>query len=425
MSFGGSSSEKMMRQYGAVGTLFAIVHRISTSVAAVDWHLYRKSVDGRRRYGPVEDNRKEVTAHAALDVLNNPNPFYTRQELVESFTQHLDLTGEGWLLVGRNGMSDLPLELWCVRPDRMKPVPDPQDYLKGYIYTGPNGEKEPLGLDEVIQIRMPNPLDPYRGLGPVQAILTDLESTRYSAEWNRNFFFNDASPGGIVEVAQHLSDPEFDELTLRWREQHQGVRNAHRVAVLDNGAKWVDRQFSMRDMQFQQLRDQSREVIMEAFGFPKAMLGRVDDVNRANAEANEVVFARWLVVPRLERIKGALNNDLLPLFGTAGQGLEFDYDNPVPEDKEYELKEQDAAVQRAISLIKQLGIDPQEALEFCGLPNFTIKQPAAPEPPPAPAPVDGTGAGEPTPAPVGTATGNGHGDLTEAFVKGLQDALRS
>jgi HK97 family phage portal protein len=416
LRFGGSDSERMMQQYGSVGTLFMIVNRLANSVSQVDWHLYRKRTDQRRRYGPVEDNRVEVTSHLALDIWNKPNDFYTRQEFVESFQQHLDLTGEGWWVVGRGELANLPLELWCVRPDKMKPIPDAKNFLSGYEYRGPNGEQVPLGLDEVVQLRMPNPLDPYRGLGPVQAILTDLDSTRYTAEWNRNFFFNDATPGGVVEVVEHLSDPEFDELSLRWREQHQGVRNAHRVAVLDNNAKWKDVSYSMKDMQFAQLRDQSREQIMEAFGFPKAMSGRVDDVNRANAEANEVVYARWLLVPRLERIKGALNRDFLPLFG-ADPGLEFDYDNPVPEDKDYDLKELDAKVDRALKLIEK-GVDPTEAFEFCGLPDFTF----APMSMPAPAPNGGT----PQPAPVGGASngaGNGHGWVTPELVKELQDAL--
>lgn len=391
---GGTDLERMMLQYGAVGTLFAIVHRISTSVAAVDWHLYRKSTDRRRRYGPVDDNRIEVVSHAALDLWNRPNPYYTRNELVESTQQHTDLTGEGWWVVGRSEkgselMRKIPLSLWCVRPDRMTPVPHPTDFLSGYVYTGPNGEKVPLDLDEVIQIRMPNPLDPYRGLGPVQSILTDLDSTRYSAEWNRMFFINSAQPGGIIELNQTLSDTEFQTMRDRWAEQHKGIGRAHRVALLEQG-KWVDRNLSQRDMQFVQLREVSRDVIREAFGFPKAMLGVSDDVNRAVAEAQEVVFARWLVVPRLERIKGALNNDLLPLYGDTTEGLEFDYDNPVPEDKVAETDDLVKRVEIAMLLIGH-GVEPEPAWELVGLPPMPMApKPAAPPPSPEQGPEEGS-----------------------------------
>jgi phage portal protein BeeE len=203
-----------------------------------------------------------------------------------------------------------------------------------------------------------------------------LDATRYSAEWNRNFFLNSAEPGGIIEVPHTLSDTEFSEMTARWSEQHQGVAQAHRVAILEQG-KWVDRKYSMRDMQFTELRDVSREVIREAFGFPKPMLGTVEDVNRANAEAAEVVFARWLVVPRLERIKQALNNDFLPMFGTTGQGVEFDYCSPVPEDREADAADLTAKANAASQLVAA-GYDPRDVLAVVGLADMAFRGNQAP-----------------------------------------------
>lgn len=370
-----SNTTKQLKAMGAVSTLFTIVNKTSTATASANWHLYRKA-DGRGRIAGPE-NRKEVFQHAALDLWNKPNPFMTRQEFVEAFMQHVDLTGESEWVVGRANGFDIPLELWPIRPDRMKPVPHPTEFLSGWIYLGPDGEKVPLSLDQVIQIRMPNPDDPYRGLGPVQSLLADLDSAVYSAQWNANFFKNSAEPGGIIEVEKRLSDPEFDEMRNRWNEQHRGVGNAHRVAILEHG-KWVSTSFSMRDMQFVQLREVSRNTIMEGFGISKPMLGISEDVNRAAADAGLVQFARHLTVPRLDRIKGALNNDLLPMFGSTGEGLEFDYDNPVPEDQAAENAELTSRASAAATLIGA-GFDPNEVLAVCELPDMTFtKQAPAP-----------------------------------------------
>jgi HK97 family phage portal protein len=292
---------------------------------------------------------------------------------VESLQQHILLTGEGWIVVARNGMSSMPLELWAVRPDRMEPVPSEEDFLQGYIYTAPNGEKVPLGVDEVIHIMMPNPLDPYRGLGPVQALLVDLDTAKFAGQFNRNFFLNDASPGGLVEVDQRLSDAEWDELTERWRDSHQGVGNAHRVAVLENGAKWKDRQFTMRDMQFSELRNLSREMIREAYGMHGHMLGLSDDINRANAEAAEDVYARWVLKPHLDRIKSALNEQLLPMFGTSGEGLEFDFDDPSLEDSEATNSTLTAKTNAAKVLV-DAGGKFESVLEALGLPEIEFDQ---------------------------------------------------
>jgi HK97 family phage portal protein len=371
-----NTAETQMRAYGAVGTLFAIVHRLSEATSQVDWHLYRTTSDGRRRY-EGEETRTEVTRHAALDLWTRPNPWQTRQEFVEATEQHLELTGEGWWVVARDERFPAagPLELWGVRPDRMTPVPHRTRFLSGYVYTGPDGEQVPLQLDEVIQIKLPNPLDPYRGLGPVQAVLVDLDAARYSAEWNRNFFLNSAEPGGIIEAPDKLTDDEFTEFTERWREQHQGVSGAHRVAILEK-MKWVDRSISQRDMQFVELRKVAREVIREAFGIHGHMIGQSENVNKANAEAADTGFGKWMLRPRLGRIKGALNARLLPMFGATTTGLEFDHADPEPPDRQANDRERTSKAS-AFKTLVDAGVDPDDAAMLCGWPEVKMAEAAA------------------------------------------------
>ncbi|WP_333743826.1 phage portal protein [Streptomyces ardesiacus] len=361
------SSEAQMRAMSAVGTLFAIVDRTSNATALVDWKLWRKAKSGR------DEDRIEVTSHAALDLWNKPNGFMPRQEFVEAQQQHFDLTGEAWWVISRRPGVNLPLELWPVRPDRMTPVPSRETFLAGYVYTSPDGEQIPLELDEVIQLRRPNPLDPYRGLSPVLSILPDLDTSQYAAEWSRAFFINSAQPGGIIEVPGHLGDTEFDELRERWNEQHRGVGNAHRVAILEHG-KWVDRTISQKDMQFVELRGATADRVREAYGISKSAIGDFEDINRASALAAKAWFAEQQTIPRLERIKAALNHELLPMFGATAQGLEFDYCNPVPEDAETEAR---VLQQRALAAasLQNAGWYAADVLSAVGLPEMGSRDP--------------------------------------------------
>lgn len=374
-----AGAEQQMRAMGGVGTLFAIVDRLANATGQVDWKLWRTAKSG------LEEDRTEVTSHAALDTWNKPNPFFTRQELVESITQHYDLTGEGIMLVGYNERFRAagPLELWPIRPDRMEPVPSAEEFLKGWVYRSPDGDLVPLQLDQVIQLRRPNPVDPYRGIGAVQTILADLEGVKLSAEWNRNFFYNSAEPGGIIEVPEHLDDDQFDEMVTRWQDQHRGVANAHRVAIIEQG-KWVERKYTNRDMQFTELRSASRDVIREAFGIPKFAIGDVEDINRATANASKAWFAEQLVVPRLERIKLALNNDFLPLFGATAKGLEFDYCDPVPADREADNEELKTKTEAFTALLAQ-GVHPDDASDVTGLPRMRVVLTSQPVPDVVPA----------------------------------------
>lgn len=366
---------------GNLGTLFSIVNRASTAQAQVEWKLYRKRSDGRRVLGPSSDTRIEITRHQALAVWNKPNPFMTQSEFMEALAQHIELTGEGWFVANSNDILPFPTEIWIPRPDRMTIVPSKEDFIAGYVYNSPDGEKVPLESEQVVMVRVPNPMDPYRGMGAVQTILTDAHSIQASTEWSARFFANSAEPGGIIEIPEGMDDEQFTQFQRRWSDTHKGVNNAHRVGLLENGAKWVSNSYSMRDMQFAELRTVSREVIREALGMSKTMLGLTEDVNRATAEAAEFVFAKWFLVPRLDRIRDALNNDFLPMFGAAGEGVEFDYVSPVPEDLDREAAERTSKVAAAVALVNA-GWSADEVLDSMGLPEMTFTKGAVSEPEP-------------------------------------------
>lgn len=357
---------RLQELYGTVSTLFAVSSAISTAVARTDWKLWRKSASG------LKEDRVEVRTHAALTVWNKPNAFYTRPEFVESVEQHVDLTGEGWWVLSRDErMRDLgPVEMWPVRPDRMQVVKSPTNFLVGYIYRGPDGQDVPLDTDEVVQIRMPNPLDPYRGLGPVQSLLATLQGQRAALEYNRNFFANSAAPGGIITFPEELDDDEWRRFKRRWDSAHQGVSNAHKVATLEGGATWTDRSYSFEDMQFTGLVDVSRDLIREAFLVHKHILGQSDGVNLANALVADDTFASRVVEPRLERFKAALNNDFLPLFRNTGN-LEFDYENPRPKNTE-EANAERASKTTAFKTLIDAGVDPDDAAATVGLPPMSM-----------------------------------------------------
>ncbi len=383
--FGGlldrSSMDAQMAAMGSVSTLYAVISAVAEAAAQQEWMVERVTSDARRQYNPGPERRTQIARHPALDLWNKPNPFYSRHDLVETSTQHLKLTGECyWIVVTDPRVPTLPLELWPVRPDRMTPVPHPTDFLSGWVYTAPGGERVPLDVSQVIQIRLPNPMDPYRGLGPVQALLADLDSVRYSAEWNRRFFLNDATPGGIIEFDEPLGDDQWDKFKTRWLEQHRGVAAAHKVAFLEK-AHWKDRQFTMRDMQFVELRNVSRDVIREAFRVHKAILGQSDDVNRANADAADYQLARWNVDPVLSRFRGALNTRLMPMYGDPANA-EFCYSSPVPEDEAAEMAELTARTGAYATLIGA-GVNPEDAAMVACLPPMRHVQ-AAPVPAIAP-----------------------------------------
>jgi HK97 family phage portal protein len=367
-----------------VSTVFAIIDGIASEVAASEWKLWRGDT--------VDDpERVEVKTHAALSVWRRPNPFYTLAEFLEASQQHYELTGEYWWVLasdselnGRKITAPWPLELWPIRPDRIKPVPHPTKFISGFVHTLGRDET-PLTLDQVIFNKRQNPMNPYRGLSPLGSLVYDLAGDTAAAQYNAVFFKNGAMPGGIIEAQTPLSDDDFDQLMQRWREQHRGTSNAHRVGYLEN-ATFTPASYSRRDMEFVDLRNFSKDTIREAWRFPKSMLGSEAASNRATHEAEKQVFADNIIKPRLRRIRDSLNTDFLPKFPGVGKAstrrLWFDFEDPSPDDRESQRK--DVAVNtRAVDLYIKWGADKEEALEAFGLPVVEFKEPEPQPIPPA------------------------------------------
>ena len=328
-ALGAGNTATQLSQLTASSWVFAVVDRIASEVATTEWLLYRMASNG--------DRIGLGTPNPLTALWASPNPFMVRAEMLEILAQHFELVGEMWMVLLRNQRTGQPAEIWPVRPDHIRPVPSKQEYIAGYIYQM-GAERIPLEVADVIFVRRPNPVNPYRGLGVLQSVLMDVDAERYSAMWTANFFRNSAEPGGIIQVEESMDDSQFERFVQRWRVQHQGVANAHRVAVLEGGMEWVDRKMSQRDMQFEQLRRLNRDTILGAWGIPRSILGITEDVNRANAEAAEVTFSRRVILPRLRRIRDEINQNLVPLF-VPGGALEFDFVDPTPEDRQMDLNE--------------------------------------------------------------------------------------
>jgi phage portal protein BeeE len=387
LGYGPNSEIALMRAYGSNGTVYANVSLLASSVAKPAWNLFRQvaAPGSQSRFTTSDegsDQRPQVTTHAALNVLNNPASVTVNGVSWQAWTRFRLFEISGLWLDHPEG-STLPLGLWPVRPDRMTPVPDPDRYLKGWVYTAPDGREQiPLLPTEVIFNCYPDPLDVYGGMGPIRSVLTDIESSRAAAEWNRNFFMNSAEPGGVIQVDHEMEDDEWNKLVNRWREDHHGVARAHRIAVLEGGQTYTPNNARQRDMEFTAGREAERDIIREAVGMHKIMTGVSDDVNRANAQTGEEIFASWKVAPRLDRWKDVLNTQLLPLCGPTGQGVEFDYHYPTPVNREQDMAELVAKAGAAMSLVTA-GYDQHDVLEMLGLPDMNVAlklstQPALP-----------------------------------------------
>ncbi len=312
--------QSYLKAYGEIGWLFACVNIIAQAVAKVNWHLYEKDSQGEL---------KEVFEHDLLDLLGKMNPFQTWYQFIYFGTIYKLLVGEEFWQMNMNG-NNQPGEIWLAPPSYMSVIPSPTKYIDHYEYRR-NSYVKSFTIEEIIHIKTPNPLNEYRGLSPAQALTTDLDSERYAAQYQQKLFFNDATPGFVLEYPAENMPPNETrkELMQEWDERFKGFRNRGKTAFLF-GAKANVITMSNKDMDFENLRKFNRDAILGAYHVPRSVIGITEDVNRANAEAAQYTFAQYCIHPELAEIREAVNKELCPLFGDE---LYLDFENPVPEDK--------------------------------------------------------------------------------------------
>lgn len=339
-----------LHAYGRIYSLFGICLRRATAVSEVKWRLFKVDSSGKRT---------AIHDHPILKLLDFANEFQTGQEIIELHQLHSDLAGRAFWYLPQNGFG-IPGEIWLLPPDKVSIVPSRTDFIKGYVLNL-GTEKIPFTKDEIIWFPMPDPVNQYGGVGYAQAASIELDSEDYSGRWNRNFFYNSARADAVLEYEDELTDEEFDRVAKLWQERHEGLSKAHKIAILDGGAKYKQIQTSQKDMDFSMLRKQTRENLLFTFGMPLSVMGITENVNRANAEAGDYLFARWIVKPALTRIRNKLNEQLVPMY-KAGSKIEIDFDEVVPETVDQRRANAESGVKTGYLTVnearQQTGFDP-------------------------------------------------------------------
>lgn len=286
-----------------------------------------------KKYNAKGDDVEVITSNI-LDVLNKPNSAMTGRDLIYSLIGHWELVGNAYWLKDKpqNPTQLLPLDPSCVKPVLS------QDKTQVIAYEYMLGTKAvKYEADLIVHLKYPSMTNPLRGAGTLQHVAEWVDVEGAATEFNRLFFLNGASVSGVLET-EATSEEAMLLAKKGWEMRNEGMGNAHKTAVLGKGSKYTATSATPRDMQFSELDNRYRDKILSAFGVPKSVIGIVEDVNRASAEASYYVFMKFTIDPKMKRLVAYLNEYLLPSFSNA-DSLYFDYDNIIPDNDDLRLRE--------------------------------------------------------------------------------------
>ena len=294
--------------YSALKIRQEAVARVPLRVTRVDRGGERKAV------GP---------SHPAQSLLDFPNPFWTRGDLWRATETYLGLWGSAFWGLERDDLGRV-VELWPLRSDRMRVVPDPQSYVKGFVYVGRGRQLISYLPEDVVWMRYFNPLDEYAGLSPMAPTRLSADVGMEALRASHSSLVNDSSPGLLIETGETPTDDEVSEFYARWESRFKGPSKVRRPALLSAGMKATGLGFSPREMEYMQSLRWSLEDVGRAFGVPKPMLGDVERVTFSNFAVARRIFWEDTVVPQLSFYAEAVNQGLVSQFGDPSLRAEFD-----------------------------------------------------------------------------------------------------
>lgn len=324
------SAEKAMEL--VQGWSFACIKAIAEEIASSQLRVYKMGKDGKR---------EELQDHPLLDLLNAVNDTMTGYELRYLAGFNLETVGNSyWLLDGVKNSSDEPVAIYLLDPRKIKVIRDSKkNTIAGYIYTGDPAETVTYQTYQILHLKYPNPADLIEGIGTVQQILQWIEEELYQSRFNKKFFQNGAIIGGFLESEKARTTEQLEYLRRSFDAIYKGEENAYKTAVLPSGVSYKEGRAQQKDMDFNEGQRNTRDKILAGFRVPKTVLGITDDVNRANAEATNYVFALRTIKPKLQLIETYLNEFLVPRYG---DDLYVEFDDPVPENQELKIQEMTA-----------------------------------------------------------------------------------
>jgi len=372
------------------GTIYACVDLRATAVASVPLRFYVAINRGDRAivHVPTREVSKqqkdylfslastqlqlrsaidleEVLVHPVIDLMTNVNNLHNAYDLQELTEVFLSLTGNCYWYIPKNSLG-VPAEIWIMPSQYMSIVPGEGNLVKGYIYR--RGMKKIFyDASEIIHFKYPSPSTLLYGRSPLAAL-----SAEYNLQNSINKFEQvTADRMGVPPVALELTEDysfgankedKIEEVQKMWDESFGMMGDPTKVPVME-GYKIIHFGFSSRDMNFLAGRKLIKEQMANGYKVPLSML-RTESVNLANAKAGEYQFAKYCVLPEVTKLGQELNQSLCPMYNDR---LLAAYDNPVPADNEFMLKERETNLKTGILSINEVRaadglelLDPEE-----------------------------------------------------------------
>lgn len=349
------ASGQMPEYYGNTPRLDS-VNVIAKHCASAELLLYSKK-DLRKN----KEAANPIDEHPLYELLENPCPTFPEIDgwsLRYLTFVYKQLTGEcGWLKVrdGKKIIALLPIpKMWIIRT----PTVGNHTFM-----VNPYGETSGVSLTvdpkDFVWFKDINVADPYgRGKGRAESVADEIEADEYASKYQKNFFFNDATPPYVV-TGYTGNQQGADQIKKSLMQKIGGFLHAREPAVLTGNVDVKTVGIAPKELDMVESRKFLRDECLQHFQIPPEIMGIIENSNRATIDSSFYLFAKNVVKPELEWFERVINRQLCPDFDI---DLCVKHDFEIAEDEELKLRVYQFGVQNGAITVEQyceaFGINP-------------------------------------------------------------------
>ncbi len=250
----------------------AVTERTAATMAAV----YRgvALISGLAGSLPLQVLDRATKKPVDNPLLDEPHPDMPIGEIGRLSAAHRCLWGNSYIQKVYNRRGAVK-ELWPIAPDRVTPgriAPNPANPSgKVFAVVDDYGVTQPLTGREILHTSVWG-IDPVCGISPVrmaaQAVGLALGAERYGAK----LFGSGNLIAGLLTTDAKLTSSDAERLQRRWSERVSGLDNAHKVPVLDSGAKFQALTMPNDDAELLASRDFAVTELCRFMGIPPYLM---------------------------------------------------------------------------------------------------------------------------------------------------------
>jgi len=267
--------------------LWRAINLISASVAGLPFDVFKRDSKG---------GKKVDLKHPAQQLLDRKSsPYMNAYTFKKTMTALAVLNGNAYASIDRVNGVPVSMAIWDSNNTLVR-VWNNEIWYVTYINNEP------------VRVRGADMLH-IRGLGPdgivgypVLSLMADALGVGMAAqEFGGRFFGEGTNTSGLLMIPGHFNDEKIRNTLSAWQSMNAGLKNSHKVALLQDGVKFQQLQIDPDKAQFLQTREHEiRATVANITGVPPHMLGDSTRTSHNSLEAEGQSYLDYTLQPWLQ-----------------------------------------------------------------------------------------------------------------------------